>query len=169
MRLKKVLYIAVGAPNSGKTTFINDRIDALGEGVHVSRDEIRFSLMDSDEDYFKHEGETFLTFCEQIQEALDNPRGSDHVYADATHLNKRSRHKLLKKLHLQNVEKIVILYFKVPYEILEERNANRVGKTKIPFSALENMYNSMDVPSVEENPLFDIWTIDAYGCADAQW
>lgn len=162
MKLKKVLYIAVGAPNSGKTTFINDRIEALG-GVHVSRDEIRFSLLESDDDYFKHEGETFLTFCEQIQEALDNPKGPDDVYADATHLNKRSRKKLLKKLHLQNVEKIIILYFKVPYELLEKRNSARVGRVKIPYTALENMYNSMDIPTVEENPLFEIWEIDGYG------
>ena len=162
MRLKKVLYIAVGAPNSGKTIFIHDRIDALG-GVYASRDDIRVSLQESDDDYLKHEGETFIKFCEQIQDALDNPHGPDDVYADATHLNKRSRYKLLKKLHLENVEKIIILYFKVPYELLEERNAARGGKQPIPFAALENMYNSMDIPSVEENPLFEIWEIDGYG------
>ena len=162
MRLKKVLYIAVGAPNSGKTTFINARMDALG-GVYVSRDDIRVSLMESDDDYLKHEGETFIKFCEQIQDALDNPHGPDDVYADATHLNKRSRYKLLKKLHLQNVEKIVILWFNVPYELLEERNSARAGKMPIPFSALENMYDSMDTPTTDENPLFEIWEVDGYG------
>ena len=162
MKLKKVLYIAVGAPNSGKTTLINDRIDALG-GIRISRDDIRISLQESDDNYLKHEGETFIKFCKQIQDALDNPHGPDDVYADATHLNKRSRHKLLKKLHLENIEKIIILYFKVPYELLEERNAARDGKPSIPFSALENMYNSMDVPSTDENPLFEIWEVDGYG------
>ena len=162
MRLKKVLYIAVGAPNSGKTVFINTRIDALG-GIRVSRDDIRLSLMESDDDYLKHEGETFMKFCEQLQDALDNPHGPDDVYADATHLNARSRYKLLKKLHLENVSKIIVLYFNVPYELLEERNTARAGKMPIPFTALENMYNSMDVPSPQEHPLFDIWEVDGYG------
>ena len=64
---------------------------------------------------------------------------------------------------MEDREKIIILYVKVSYELLEERNAARGGKRPIPFTALENMYNSMDVPSVEENPLFEIWEIDGYG------
>ena len=140
MRLKKVLYIAAGAPNSGKTTFINNRIDALG-GVHVSRDEIRYSLVRPEEGYFTHEGEVFTTFIKLIQEALDNPHGPTDVYADATHLNRFSRKKLLNNLNLDCVEKIIVLYFDAPKDILVERNLLRDGRERVPLSEMAGWHD----------------------------
>ena len=155
--MKPTLYILCGVPGCGKSFYAeNFRHD----GLTISRDQIRFGLLNDEEDYFSKEDQVFNRFITMIH---GNLKRGIPVMADATHLNKRSRAKLINKLHLQNVEKIIILYFKVPYELLEQRNAARGGKQPIPFIALENMYNSMDVPSVEENPLFEIWEIDGYG------
>lgn len=162
MKLSKVLYIAVGAPNSGKTTTIKNRINGLG-GARISRDDIRFALVKPEEGYFTHEGQVFETFIKLIQEAIDNPRGPRDVYADATHLNKASRKKLIKHLNLDCVDKIIIMSFHCPKEILIERNLLRNGKERLPLSALERMIDSMDTPSINEHPLFEIWDIDEYG------
>lgn len=159
---KKVLYIAVGAPNSGKTSLIDFRVETFG-GVHISRDEIRFNLLKDDDKYFEHEGEVFTTFVNDIQKTLDNEDGPADVYADATHLNKRSRKKLINKLDLSNVDKIIILWFDLTLPVLLERNENREGRSKVPESAITRMFDSMDVPTVTEHPLVkEIWNIDKF-------
>ena len=157
---KKVLYIAIGAPNSGKTSLINFRIDAFG-GTRISRDDIRFSLLKDGDNYFAHEGEVFKIFTDNIQKALDNPKGETDVYADATHLNMRARKKLLKELDLTNVEKIILLWLVAPIETLLERNKTRNAKTKVPESAIIRMLGSMDTPTRKEHPLISaIWLIN---------
>lgn len=159
MKQKKVLYIAVGAPNSGKTSLINFRCEAFG-GVHISRDKIRFALLKPEDNYFAHEKEVFTSFVNEIQKALDDEEGSEFVYADATHLNKTSRSKLIRNLKLDNVEKIVILRFQVPLETLLERNETREGLEKIAPSAIERMYYSLDNVSQDKNPMYEIWYIN---------
>lgn len=162
MKPKKVLYIAVGAPNSGKTTTIKTRIDMLG-GEYISRDAIRFNLLKPGDGYFSHEPEVFNTFIKQIQAALNNPNSHQDVYADATHLNKASRAKLLNALDLTNVEKIIALYFSVPTAELFRRNNERTGITKIPETGLLRMYNSLTKPELEEHELMEVWEVDGYG------
>ena len=48
------LYILSGCPASGKSTFGKKMSKITGIPI-VSRDEIRFSLLKDDEDYFSHE------------------------------------------------------------------------------------------------------------------
>lgn len=162
MKLKKVLYIAVGAPGSGKSTAIKSRIEALG-GVHVSRDEIRKTIIRPGEGYFGHEGQVFSEFIKQIQNALDNPYGPSEVYADATHLNRNSRRKLLTHLNLDPVQKIIVLYFDVDENLLIFRNHFRPAADRIPSSALETMIGALEPPTTKEHPLFEIWKVDGYG------
>ena len=49
MKQKKV-YLTVGIPASGKSTFIRNRINQYG-GVCISRDEVRFSMLKDGEEY----------------------------------------------------------------------------------------------------------------------
>ena len=55
MKHKKV-WLLSGIPGSGKTSWAKKRIEEHG-GIHCSRDEIRFSVLEDDEDYFAHEDE----------------------------------------------------------------------------------------------------------------
>ncbi len=162
--MKKTLYITSGAPGAGKTTFVDERIDALG-GLHIARDEIRLSLLSPGEYYFKNEHKVFDTFIKKIQKAIDSRFGANDIYIDATHLNSRSRHKVLNKLNLNNVDKIVVLWFDIPLEVLLERNIDEKGKERVPASAIETMAKSMDKPDKNEywyKP-FEIWRIDQEG------
>ena len=60
------LYILCGPSGCGKSTWSHQYIafeDALGNDIrYVSRDEIRFSIIKEEEDYFSHEKEVFKTF-----------------------------------------------------------------------------------------------------------
>ena len=54
----KRIYILMGTPAAGKSTFLKK----IKNGLIVSRDAIRFSLLKEGEDYFAHETET-LRIC----------------------------------------------------------------------------------------------------------
>ena len=82
------LYMMVGCPGSGKSTFAKTL-----KGKYISRDEIRFKLLQDEDDYFAKEGEVFQKFIYEIEEGLSK---YGDVIVDATHLNKGSRHKLSK-------------------------------------------------------------------------
>ena len=90
------LYIMCGVSGAGKTTFAKQYFD---ENIkYISRDEIRFSLVSPEEEYFSKETQVFKIFTNRIQKALDE--GFD-VVADATHLNMYSRIKLIKALNMK--------------------------------------------------------------------
>ena len=76
------LFIMMGAPGAGKSTFIKN---LKGEsGIPISRDNIRFSMVKEDEPYFSKEKEVYKEFIRLINEHLSRNRD---VIADATHLN----------------------------------------------------------------------------------
>lgn len=149
----KTLWLTSGVPASGKTTFIKEN---LPDTPHISRDEIRFKMLGDNEDYFSHENEVFNEFVKEIQEALDNENA---CVADATHLDERSRNKLLDKLNLEEVE-IIILSFKVPLGTLLERNENRTGRAYVPKSVIRRMYHQLKPATYNEKYKYkDIVTI----------
>lgn len=71
---KPTCYIMSGC---GKSTAEHDNV------VNVSRDEIRFSLLADNDDYFACEDETVVIFYSEINEAL----AAGH---DATHISERA-------------------------------------------------------------------------------
>ena len=69
MKQKRVFLIC-GIPGSGKSTWVRDRIAKYG-GHHISRDEIRFELLEKHGgDYFTHETAVISTFRNRINELM---------------------------------------------------------------------------------------------------
>ena len=64
MTKNKTLYVMVGIPGSGKSTFINTHCQS--DWKIVSRDQVRFSIVREDEEYFSKEKKVFKTFIEEI-------------------------------------------------------------------------------------------------------
>ena len=91
------LYIMCGIPGSGKSTFIRTHINKEQQ-VWVSRDVIRYRLVDEEESYFSREDEVWEEFIRQINAFLQD--GYD-VFADATHINQGSCRKLLNEIHVE--------------------------------------------------------------------
>lgn len=153
---KTQLYILCGIPGSGKSTWIkNHKSSFKGKVKVVSRDEIRFSIIGEDEDYFSHENEVYNKFIKEIKDGLSN---YDIVFADATHINEASRAKLLRSLgkSLNNV-KVIAIVIKPSLQVTLAQNAQREGRKFVPVSQIRRMNYSFNKPTLEEG--FDeIWT-----------
>lgn len=158
MKLKRV-FLMSGVPGSGKTSWVRQRIADYG-GYHISRDEIRFALLDKyGGDYFDHEGEVISTFYDNINALLDNDETAD-IYVDATHLTRSARQNVLRKLHLENAY-VIAVWFDIPLEICLYRNSLREGRSNVPEKTVEDMFNRFSKPSRYD---FDeVWRVDVNG------
>ena len=110
-----ILYISCGIPGSGKSTFLKKHFGP--DELIVSRDDIRFQVLGEDEEYFSHENEVFDTFVDDIIYWM---KMGNNVYADATHLNKRSRDKLISAIDTHEpglLSHIEAIFFDVPVNI----------------------------------------------------
>ena len=142
---RKKIWLLSGLPGSGKSTWARQKITENG-GIWCSRDEVRFSIVKEDEEYFSHENEVFNTWIKQINEALENPEVED-VYIDATHLNDKSRNKVLNRLTKNtDIEKITNVLFLTPLETCLERNKQRSGRAVVPEEVIRNMAKTFQIP-----------------------
>lgn len=138
------LYLLMGAPGSGKSTWIKNHLSLTDK--YVSRDEIRFSMVSETEDYFSKEKEVFKEYVKRINEGLQNY----DVFADATHLNAASRNKLLRAITTK-VDTIEIIWIKTPLDMAIERNERRKGtRAYVPVEVIRRMYNQIEKPEFEE-------------------
>lgn len=143
----KKLILMCGIPASGKSSFIKSH--NFGDNtLIVSRDKIRFSMLREGDSYFAREKEVYRKYVQEIKEGLST---YDIVIADATHLNEKSRRKILNALgnSLQNIE-VNVIFLKVPLAEALRRNESRVGVEKVPPAAMENMSKSLVEPSFDE-------------------
>ena len=133
-----------GVPGSGKSTFL--KTHKKPDEEIISRDEIRFSLLKEEEDYFSHEKEVFNIFVYKITKLINV---ATNVYADATHLNPASRKKLTDALLEAGCQPadVQAILFDVPIDICLKRNENRKGtKAYVPQEIIRRMFNSLSYP-----------------------
>lgn len=155
--MKKYLNILIGIPASGKSTFAKNVLSK--DSTIISRDVIRYSMLKDGEEYFSHEKEVLREFINQIQALIDK---GESVTADATHLNRYSRNRLIHCLtNLEDYE-ICGYFFTTPLEVCLERNSLREGRARVPDESIVQMYDNLTYPESCEK--FDwIFMIDAKG------
>ena len=113
------LIMMVGIPGSGKSTWVKNNFPNI---VPVSRDTIRFELLDErGGDYFDYEDEVFDKFIHQIIGSLVT---DEITIADATHLNKKSRARVLNKVR-KFADEIEAVVLDTDLETAFERNDQR--------------------------------------------
>lgn len=142
----KILYIMCGPAGSGKSTWIREHAKP-GISAHISRDRIRFSMISKDEYYFSKEDDVYIEFIHQIAKALNAP-WVDEVYADATHLTKNAREKLIRELDKLSVlpYDLIAVIVKPELEQCLDQNARRSGRELVPETVICNMYKSFQHP-----------------------
>lgn len=146
-----ILYMLCGPSGCGKSTWAHNFMKEHSEEDirYVSRDEIRFSIVKDNEEYFSHETEVFRKFVGTIGETLID--GFD-VIADATHLNQFSRRKVTQALDMRKIDyQIVYVSFDVSADVCLEHNANRNGRANVPEHVIRNMCRDFRAPSLNED------------------
>ena len=142
-----ILYILCGPSGCGKTTWANT--GDMQDVMYVSRDKIRMSMLNDEEDYFSHEKDVFKQFVKEIATRILT--GCDTI-ADATHLNEFSRRKLTQALDMYTKQyKIVYVVFNTSVEICLARNNNRSGRAHVPETVIRNMCRDFRMPTMDED------------------
>lgn len=142
------LYILCGISGSGKTTWAQEFMRD-NDIRYVSRDEIRFSMLKDDEDYFAHEKEVFNKFAGTVAQTLVD--GFD-IIADATHLNEFSRKKLTNAIDQYIIDyEIKYVVFYTPLNACLMRNVLREGRAQVPADTIHGMRRSFQPPILTED------------------
>ncbi|MBQ5581808.1 MAG: hypothetical protein IIU68_00470, partial [Bacteroidales bacterium] len=81
-------------------------------------------------------------------------------YIDATHLNKRSRDKVLRRVRKDNIAELNCVCFDVPLETCYSRNNLREGRSRVPQTAIFNMYQSYRFPDKSTEKFDHIFIVD---------
>lgn len=152
------LYILCGLPGCGKSTWAQNKLkenydkpDPIWD--YVSRDQVRFSIVKEEEDYFSKEKQVFYEYIKRIVDSLENNYVLNTI-ADATHLNEVSRDKLInsiKKMRPTLNFDIVMVYFDIPIEVCQFRNAKRTGRACVPENTINRMAATFEFPKCRKN------------------
>lgn len=164
--MKPTLYMMVGLPGSGKSTFANDVLkhepcadDMFPHNrcvVHSS-DVIRAELF-GDESSQDDNVKVFQILHKRIREDLRN--GVDVVY-DACNIHKRRRAAFLQSLNKIDCRKVCYCII-TPYRVCVNRQNGR--KRKVPIDAIKKMYMNWTPPHRSEG--FDEICIDVQSWVD---
>ena len=160
MKNKKKMYVMCGIPGSGKSTWALEHMSKMkGNVAYISRDIIRFSILNDEDDYFSKEDEVFVNFIKTIRDKIET---CDSIIVDATHVTPGSRRKLFLNLGASTLEKVevIMIVIKVDLETALSQNSNRTGRCLVPDKTIINMYHSFVMPSINENYINEVWIYD---------
>ena len=152
MNVKKV-WLLCGIPGSGKSYWAANFINRNPNTAYISRDEVRFSVITDNEDYFSHENEVFNLFITRINNAI-NKKENENIIIDATHLNWQSRRKVLNRLH--ETWNVTAVFFAIPLEVCLARNEKREGRAKVPRGVIRRMYYQQTNPKTDPFPYKEV-------------
>ena len=147
------LYLMSGAPGSGKSTWIRNNVK---NPYIISRDAIRFMIIDEKDDYFAKEKEVFKTFVRYIQESIDSDDTPEDIYVDATHISKASRNKVLNALDLSHVKNVTVIVVRPSLTETLRRNQQRTGRYRVPKSVVRRMWFQFERPEDDKDRIYDV-------------
>lgn len=145
------LIMFCGIPGSGKSTEAHRMAGSLAaRGItveYISRDELRFSMISDESEYFSKEKEVFSKFVEKMNNSLNK---NDCTIIDATHISKASRAKILRRVEDPTNVRLLVLYLTTPIDVCMRQNDLRTGKEQVPHEAIERMAEHFEDPTEKE-------------------
>lgn len=158
----KHLILMMGISGCGKSCVARKFTEIFRDSIIISRDAIRFSLLSDEDSYFKKEKQVFKNYVTLAQTAIECQ--INKIYLDATHLNRKSRDKILRPLapllHSYGYD-VDIIYVHTPIETAIERDAKRTGRMCVGEKVIREQFTSLELPTEEEveywKPYFDLY------------
>lgn len=138
------LYIMIGIPGSGKSTYANKFAKEINCSVHSS-DNIRKELLGTQKD-LSNDKEVWRVLKERMRTDLLN--GKDCI-VDATNISRKKRRTYLDFIKDVDCTKVAIL-MKTSFDESVERNNKRPSEQFVPFRAICNIQRAYQEPSLEE-------------------
>ena len=149
--MKNNVYILIGVPGSGKSTWTSK----LEGGKHVlSSDNIIEALAAArgttyDDEWANNIGFATRNMMREFHSRINHPSHEDLVI-DRTNMTRKSRKQFFKECFDKSKWNWIAVVFETPEETEWNRRLNsRPGKT-IPADAIRNMLNSYEAPSFDE-------------------
>jgi predicted kinase len=142
----KTLYITVGPPACGKSTFVKSYINVFKQkDAYLSSDELRakFGKDESDQTVTP---QVFSHIKQKISEVLSD-REDGYLIIDATSINRKNRKEYIE-LAKKNKARIVAWVFERNRNILVERNKNR--DRVVPEWVIDKMLTQYERPTTDE-------------------
>ena len=155
--MAKTLVVMMGVSGGGKSSLAKIIEESHDDCIIVSRDKIRFQMLEPDDDYFKYENEVADSFYEQINRGL---RVHEYVIADATHITIGSRKKLFNHLLIPSGTRVVGVFVDMPLETCLRQNAKRTGRAYVPEDVIKKMYKQKCVPSIHDERFDEVYRLD---------
>ena len=157
------LIMFCGIPGSGKSTEARRMAGSLAaRGItveYISRDELRFSMISNESEYFSKEKEVFNKFVEKMNNSLNK---NDCTIIDATHISKASRAKILRRVEDPTNVRLLVLYLTTPLDVCMRQNDLRTGRERVPQEVIEGMAEQFEEPTEKEFVGFGFDTIEVW-------
>lgn len=120
--------IFTGIQGSGKSSFYKEKF--FNTHVRISMD-----LLNT-----RNKEKQFIEKCIELHQ---------RVVIDNTNPTKESRRKYIKEFQDANY-RVIGYYFQSKIDICLERNAQRIGKSKIPEIGILSTFKKLEIPEIEE-------------------
>lgn len=121
--------------------------DTHEDCVIISRDSIRFAMLQEDDDYFKYEKQVEKNYYEAISRAT---RTNKYVIADATHITLKSRNKLFANIDIPSDTRIIGIYIETSLSTAIKQNNARTGRARVPEDVIKRMFRQKVSPREDE-------------------
>lgn len=114
---------------------------------YISRDELRFSMISDENEYFSKEKEVFSKFVEKMNNSLNK---NDCTIIYATHISKASRAKILQQVENPDNVRLLVLYLTTPLDVCVRQNDLCAGRERVPHEVIERMAEQFEEPTEKE-------------------
>lgn len=144
------LYVLVGLPGSGKSTWAE--ANKQWNVRHISSDAIRREMEEKGEEYTNN----YIFECMYLDTVYNLANGNSVIY-DATNIEPKYRKNFLKRVkeycatYRDEIKlKTVAVVFTTPLGICLKRNAQRQGVARVPEEVIRNMSKKYKLPNKSE-------------------
>ncbi len=138
------LYVLIGIPGSGKSTWAREQAARLNATI-ISSDELRTEFVDNGRSPLQGDA----IFAEVERRARAELRSNHTVILDATHFLRKYRAYALRLAREVDAYRIAV-WFDMPLDICLQRNAQRThptfGHEAVPEDVVRRMYARLQPP-----------------------